>query len=121
MERFTKREDGKAVINDKLVNLPSDELIDQLIEQLAIYEDSEDIGTLRKLKAPIGATIYHLKDNDIRPYVIEYVYWSIKPNRYYAKNGDDKINFRDKSFGRDIFFTYEEAQMHLDRQLKEIK
>lgn len=88
-----------------------------LYRALKWYEDNNSAGRIIKIRAAIGETVYSIKSGKVEELTVCYIYINSNNRiRYYAQNDSVKINFRNPSFGRDIFFSREKAERRLADQ-----
>lgn len=111
MERMTYDVDGYYAVNGEgCYEDCGGNFAGPAIEKLAELETLAELGRMKLLALGIGQKVYVVRDGTIEPMVVKYVYFSSKPNRYYASNGRNSFNFREKALGRTVFTRLEDAE-----------
>lgn len=89
------------------------ELVEDMIEKLAEYEDLEEQGRLIKLPCKVGDTLYRLVPNLYRKYVeIKIAQFVINENGIYFITNKG-VSWSSGEIGKTVFLTKPEAEAKL--------
>lgn len=134
MKRLTKREYGEISCNGKEIPCSSFcnncsqgtgncEIVKEMVEKLAEYEDLEEQGRLLKLPCKVGDTVYRINEGAKEPViamrVLQVCFMQLHKDRTIMRI--DAINDNDMNescyllehFGEKVFFTRAEAEARL--------
>lgn len=116
MERLTKRSEKGYAYFPKCFEEPclgmgdcldkKCDLMSEVCEKLATYEDLEEQGLLVILPCPIGTTVWDICGMDIRENVVSGIEYTKDDKWFLWANEDDWLG----ELGELVFFTREEAE-----------
>ena len=115
---FINPDDAEGLYNLRdIANHGSDELLYEIANRLAEYEDMEEQGLLVRLPCKVGDTIYRCGDPIKKIYEWQIAYVEVYEDETVFVDDSDNT-FVEADIGKTVFLTREEAERALEEVCK---